>query len=36
MNEEINELLSIYEQEKKLIESIIEEDGLIVIIKQFA
>jgi hypothetical protein len=28
MNEEINELLSIYEQEKKLIESIIEEDRI--------
>jgi hypothetical protein len=28
MNEEINELLSIYEQEKKLIESIIEEDQI--------
>lgn len=28
MNEEINELLSIYEQEKELIESIIEEDRI--------
>jgi len=28
MNEEINELLSIYKQEKELIESLIESDKL--------